>query len=281
MKTILTFSGGLDSIYALWLELTTTDNEVTAVYYSAEDFSFEYLKNLNTVEIENKETSPLRWYYVQQIAEVMRSVAPRSFTLVKEKYDPSYLDPNASLNFGPTFRAAHVVRDINDGKYDRFISGINRDNDGWFINNPVVTNNDSASSNIMDYFIAHAIRGEIAFPLMEVNYTPAMAFSELPPALLEVYRSCQINLKSTKDNTCDLCYKCMMHKYVKRLMSEGKTPSEIYELYTDKSTLPNGKWKSQKIWLAEEIPGYNTALGWNNIYDVPRWGHYYKVPNSQ
>ena len=275
MKTIVNFSGGLDSIYVLWKELTTTDNEVTAVYYSGENLTREQISEFPSLQITTGKPAALRWMYCQQIAEVMKKET-RDFTLVKEMYDLSLLD-EAEYAYSPLFRTLHSVEDINAGQYDRMISGISRDNDGWYIKGE---NDSSSSYRSMDCFIKKATRGEIAFPLLDSEYTPAHAFVELPESLLAIHRSCDTNLYSTKNISCHNCYKCHMHKYARKLMSEGKTPAEIYDIYTERSMMPNGMWKSQKIWLAEEINHHKPDIE-NNIYPVPKWGTYYKVPNSQ
>jgi len=276
MKTIVNFSGGLDSIYVLWKELTTTDNKVTAIYYSGENFTNEQIAEFPSLQITTGKSAALRWMYCQQIAEVIKRES-RDFTLVKEMYDLSIIK-NITHTYAPIVRAIQTIKNINNGQFDRFMAGISRDNDGWYIDS-----NDSSSSAVVDCFANNATRGEIYLPLIESNYTPAHAFAELPESLLTIHRSCDNNLYSTKNISCHNCYKCHMHKFAKKLMSEGKTPDEIYDIYTEKSIMPNGMWKSQKIWLSEEVPLYKIESIWENIenFEIPKWKSYYKVPNSQ
>lgn len=279
MKTILAFSGGLDSVYLLWKELTSTDNEVTAVYFANEDIPTQ-TGEYHTTDIESQEDSKARWYHIQNIAEVMKGET-RDFALIKIAYDKSLLsETDWAINHGARLRVQQLVPKINDGTYDRYTAGFERENDGWAFISKVYLGNDTGSSQAWKVFKDNATRGELDFPLMRNKYTQAVAYKELPQALLDVFRSCNETIRTTRFTSCNKCYKCFMKKYTKRLLAEGKTPDEIYDLHTEKSVLPNGNWKSQKLWLSEELPEYNEYNRLKDSYSeipMPRWENYYKV----
>jgi hypothetical protein len=274
MKTLVAFSGGLDSIYVLWKELTETDNEVTAVFYSGEKLSETDRTAFYVMNVEERQFGIARWSHVQKIAKAIESAA-RKFHLVKEFYDPAALDAeDFCFNYAPAIRTRMAVKQINDGLYDKFMSGTCRDNDGFHLNKNEFVRNESASSLMTKCFLKYARRGELSLPLCDTKYTAANALKELPQWLVAMNRSCQFSLASNAV-ACDQCYKCTMHKYARDLLHEGKSSDEIYDVYTRRCVGDDGTWASQKVWLADEMPYYRQET--KSSFPMPQWGHSVKI----
>lgn len=278
MKTLVAFSGGVDSLYVLWNELTKTNHEVTAVFYTGEKIDSAMRNKFNIINVESQAFANARSIQLKDIADKIMK-ATRQFTFIKESIEPELLDTDIDnpllLNHAATLRTAMAVKKINAGTYDCFLTGISKDNDGYLIKRNGFKNNESASSLAMKYFIKNAKRGELRMPLCDSDYTVAQAIKELPDWLVAINRSCQMTLSSTI-TACNNCYKCITHEYARDLLKDGKTLQEIYNLYMKKSILPNGQWKSQQVWIAEEVP---CGLASDIVsYPEPDWGHSYKVP---
>lgn len=277
MKTLVAFSGGIDSIYVLWNELSKTNNAVTAVFYTGEKITSEMRQNFNVLNVEEKMFADARFGQIQEMSEKIMK-ATRQFDVIKEAIEPELLDTDTSnpllLNHAATLRTAMAVKHINVGTYDSFLTGVSKDNDGYLIKKNGYKNDESASSLSMKYFLKHAKRGELRMPLCDMDYTVAQALNELPEWLIAINRSCQFSL-SSKINACNECYKCMTHEYARNLLAKGKTTEEIYDLYMQKSILPNGEWRSQQIWIAEEVPCNITSD--ITSYKMPEWGNSCKI----
>jgi hypothetical protein len=270
MKTILSFSGGLDSIYVLWKELNETSNDVTAVFHLSGLITGEQMSLYSVKGVEPVEVLEQQWVAVQQMKSVIEENS-RSFTLEKAIYDPKYINTiNVQYNHGSVFRTAYAVENINAGLFDRYVTGHCRDNDGYTASLSSTWRPGTASSLSVEYFKQHASRGEIVFPLLAMNYSTANAIAELPQSLVDVQAS---YLGQTDPQTS---YKYCIQVYAKTLLLEGKTPAQIYDIITEKSVIPGGMWRTQKRWLADVVPQYKTNL--HVDWPMPDWGTSYKVP---
>jgi len=274
MRTLLAFSGGIDSIYLLWKELKETNNEITAVFYTGEKINTEMRNKLKVLNLEDKMFSDVRWIQIQIIANaIMRDT--RQFSIIREAIEPEFLDKeNTLFNHAAALRTAMAVKHLNSGLYDRFVAGSCIDNDGYIINKNEFIANETASSLMTKYFIKNAKRGELCLPFCDEEYTVAEAIKKLPEWLVAMNRSCLQTL-SMKITACNQCYKCMMHEYARTLLSEGKTTKEIFDIYMQKSIMPDGTWRSQKVWIAEEIPSILSPT--INTMPMPQWGHSIRI----
>lgn len=270
MKTLLAYSGGLDSIYVLWKELTETSNDVTAVFFDTQNITNDQKTLFSMKGFPDATSSNAQWLSVLESASVMQQTV-RQFELQQVFYDPQYINPTqVQYNHGAVFRTAYAVEKLNDSTFDRFVTGHCRENDGYTASVSPTWRPGTASSLSLDYFKAHANRGQFAVPLYDMQYTTAYAIRDLPEALLNV-QSCVL----LGDNT-NAEYKWAMQTYARRLLVEGKTPAEIYDIITQKSVMPNNMWRSQKRWLSEEVPEYQTNLSVD--WAMPNWAGSYTVP---
>ncbi len=277
MKTLLAFSGGIDSIYLLWKELRETDDEITAVFYTGERIDTDMRNNFNVLNVEDRKFADVRWVQLKKIVEAISNEI-RTFNFIREALDPKFLDRDISnkniFNHAASLRVAMAVEHINAGIYDKFAVGTAIDNDGFPINKHGFRANESASSLITKYFKKNAKRGELYMPFCDSKYTVAEAIKELPDWLTAMNRSCQL-MYSSSVNACNHCYKCMTHEYARNLLEEGKSPEEIYDIYMQKSIKPDGTWRSQQVWIAEEVPcNISSPI---NTMPMPQWGHSVKI----
>ena len=60
-------------------------------------------------------------------------------------------------------------------------------------------------------------------------------------------------------------------------IAQGKTDEEIRSKIASKSELPDGRWRSMKHWIAEEVPTCRTPA-MDKTWDMPSWPSSYKVP---
>jgi len=277
MKTLLAFSGGIDSIYLLWKELRETEHEITAVFYTGELIDTDMRNNFNVINVEDRKFADVRWIQLQKISSAVAEVT-RSFKITREALDPKFLDKditnNNLFNHAPSLRIAMAVQAINSGEYDRVVIGTSKDNDGFPLNKYGFRSNESASSLMTKYFLKNAKRGELCLPFCDSEYTVAEAIQNLPDWLVAMNRSCQ-GMLSSNANSCNQCYKCMTHEYARELLTEGKTTKEIFDLYMQKSKMPDGTWRSQQVWIAEEVPcNISSPI---NTMPMPQWGRSVKI----
>jgi hypothetical protein len=270
MKTLLAYSGGLDSIYVLWKELTQTSNDVTAVFFDSSTITEDQRILFSMKGVDPVSYSEEQWIACLQSCEVIMG-ATRSFELQKMSYNPAYINPTqVQYNHGAVFRTAAAVDSLNNGTFDRYVTGHCRDNDGYTASLSVSWRPGTASSLSLEYFKAHATRGEFAVPLYDMQYTTANALYDLPQELIDVQSAV---LMGANDNTH---YKWAMQTYARRLLVEGKTTAQIYDIITEKSVLPNNVWRSQKRWLSNEVPEYVSDLSVD--WPMPNWASSYTVP---
>jgi 7-cyano-7-deazaguanine synthase in queuosine biosynthesis len=273
MKSIVAFSGGLDSIYVLWKELTETSNEVTAVYFATPNHIYNIRQKYKIKAISPASQSIPLANKMQELAFIIEKQT-RPFSMAVVPYDSSKIvDPETGSNHGSVLRVKWAIDRINAGMADRFVAGHCRDNDGALADNAETQKTDTASSLSMDAFKALATRGEYALPLQDTNYTIAHAYAELPQELLDAHLSCD---SSATIGSCGVCYKCSMHQYAKGKLASGMTPDQFFEHTMSKSMISPGMWRSERRWLAEEVPTYQTDI--TNDWPMPEFPTSYKVP---
>jgi hypothetical protein len=251
MKTIITFSGGVDSTYELWRLLTTTDDEITAVFVN--------IDNLNLAETARYDLRAFAGSNstIAQSAATWLQNNCRSFTFLNQTFDTSFcVRGYGNVNSPQTYITRFAVPRINAGEFDRLICTSEKENDGWS-NGGTVDVRRPGSFAARDLFVASATRGSIEFPLIALNYTQAVALASLPADLLAIVDTCPVD---------NMSFKCIKKRWFESLIAEGKTQQEIYNIWYNDCTTPYpGKWFSMKYWLSNIAP---TA---ENTWTMPEW----------
>lgn len=256
MKTIISFSGGLDSTYLLWKLLTETEDEITAVLISTD-----------TIEGNAPLKYDLRAFLGSDSANAIAAAEwlnanVRPFTFINQNFDTSFVVQGyGNPNSPPTYLARYVTPLINNGTYDRFVLCNEKENDGYS-NGGTVSNRAPGSLAAREIFISGATRGSIQFPLIEANYTQAVALSSIPQDLLEIIDVCVDS--PTR-------FKCQKKQWFQNLLGQGKTTEEIWSIYYGACTVVPNKWFSMKFWLN------NQQATDQNTWEMPQWPSSYEV----
>lgn len=267
MKTIVTFSVGLDSTYMLWKLLTTTTEEITAVYLTPGELVSTNASPYDLRSYDMVCNHSLNLDRSNQIAAWLKTNV-RDFTLLHLPVEVSRLSkewnvPNSPVSYVTWWGSEQ----INAGTYDKIVITHEKENDG-FANGGTVQTRRPASSACLDLFKQKATRGEISFPMLDAAYTQANALTEMPADLVALTYSCLMDLPQP----CGVCFKCNKRQFFCDEIAAGKTAGEIQAYVTAQSVRPSGKWMSMKKWL------YNRDLPASEEWNMPEWPSSYTVP---
>lgn len=259
MKTIISFSGGLDSTYALWKLLSETTDEVTAMFIDTSNIDPSLV-----LRYDLRGWSPVSELEVQPIVDWLQQNA-RSFIFAPQPFTTDYVVRGfGSTNNLQAYAARYAFPRINSNQYDRLILPSEKENDGWS-NGGTVEIRRPGSIAAREIFIAGATRGSIEFPLIASNYTQANALSELPAGLLALTDVCAVE---------DQGYKCQKRRWLQGQLDQGKTPAQVWNAYYANCTPVAGKWFSMKYWLVGVTQSEST------LWDIPQWPDSYSVSVS-
>jgi len=249
-RTLIGLSGGLDSTYTLYKTLTETNDEVTALIISFNRTS--YNKSI-LMDVESKEEYEGKIRNIKKIVGWLKANV-RDFTLVEHEYDPDLLIRSQidTPGVGPVvYIVMHAVEKINRNELDKIVLSNEKENDGFNYSRHGHT---PGAKRALDFFKSKAKRGSITFPLIEMNYHQGNAISELPKELYAMTRSCSD--ADYDSEPCGICFKCSKRKFFAEMIDQGKSMEEIADYVYQKSMKPNGKWRSMKVWLFDEVSTY-------------------------
>lgn len=263
MNTIVLITGGVDSTYTLWKILTTTDENVTAVFFNSEFYNGDLSRTSPhydvTIKMKNFIPPIIKWL----------NDNVRSFTFKKVNMN---LSSYGNINCFSEYATRYAVEYINNGTYDKFVLSYEKENDGAAVRSgPNAAMYNSESLFALEWFKLNATRGEISFPLLDVEYNHSYAISELPKELFDMTYSCTVidwdrDLKKYVE--CGECFKCEKKKFFCEQLDLNKSPKQIQDYVNSKSLLPNGNWLSMKYWIKSEE---------NEGIKMPIWPTSYKV----
>jgi 7-cyano-7-deazaguanine synthase in queuosine biosynthesis len=261
MKTLIGISCGVDSTYMLWKLLTSTEDEITAVF-------FRYIhgapKMRSMTPTQDGSFSETRAF---EIINWLQSNT-REFNFVVEELDNSFYDPNG-INNPLTYLVRYAADKINNSVYDRIVFSNEKENDGY-ANGGTITHRRPGSMAAFDLFKSIATRGSISFPLIDSNYNQAHAIKEMPQELFALTKSCEKAFEAP----CEKCFKCIKRKFFCDQVEAGKSLEEIDAYVSSKSNLPDGRWMSMKFWVLGQEPTGATT------WEIPEWPSSYEVPSS-
>ena len=224
MRTLVSFSGGLDSTYVLWKLLTTTEDEVTACFLDA-----RYVTEDNAGGL----AIPAHRHLYQEICadNVVNwlKANTRPFNFYKKNIYSMQDDEILVVWF-----ARYAAGLANENKYDRFITGAhpsaNAPNGGLRARVEHGEFNKLAKRGSYEHPLT--IYGDddlVVVPPWRLDISQQMV--ETPSALQDLTVSC-LNATSgegTQIVSCGTCFKCLRNKFVRSRLSEGATPSVVYE----------------------------------------------------
>ena len=272
MRTIIGNSGGLDSTYALWKLLSTTDDEVTVVLLNTDGLTDQVLKKFDVRSFNSMHKNAQRAQRVQNIVNWL-SANVRSCNVVNVGLDESTLRRGIEYPNNPqTAIVEWALAKINAGEADKVIVTTERENDGYS-NGGTITSRAPGAMAARARFVDNATRGEISFMLLDANYHQGVAMREMPQALIDLTHSCD----SQEDAPCGVCFKCSKRKFFAEAIAQGKTDEGIRAKIAAKSELPDGRWRSMKHWISEEVSTCRYPA-MDKTWDMPVWPTSYKVP---
>lgn len=261
MKTLVSLSGGMDSTYLLWKLLSETTDEITALHVDLNDLDTRTRIKYDIRSFAFEEDASANLFKINMIIDWLKANV-RDFNLIVEPISTEYMVRGiGSPNNPPAYITRYAVQHINDGIYDRLCLSNEWENDGYAHGGTVTTRRNGAWV-AHEIFVAEAERGRIDFTLLDMDYTQAYAFAEMPKELLNLVWDRRGGPKSIKKF------------YLEGLLLDGKTPAEASAIAKAKCMLPNGKWHSMKFWVTGQEP--TDATTW----DMPTWPSSYEVPSS-
>ena len=244
MRTLMGFSGGLDSTYVLWKLLTTTNHQITVVHinFDSELASIQY-PNYRFGGYDDpcsKKIAAIKKKKMLKVLDWLRSNV-RSFNYQELEVEERYLSKDLP-NCSNSFMSFYAAEQINENLFDKIVFSMEKENDGSSLSFSI---NGSTTAYRIFYNIAK--RGSISFPLLDMNYHQGYAIKELPKDLYKLTRSC--NHIDEFGNECNVCFKCRKREYFSAQLNNGKTLTEIYDQYIKESYVDDDKWLSLKSWL--------------------------------
>lgn len=272
MRTIIGNSGGLDSTYALWKLLSTTDDEVTVVLLNTDGLTNQVITRFDVRSFNGMGSNAVRLQKVQSIVNWL-SANVRPCALVNVDVDETLLLPGIEYPNSPQPALVEwAVAKINANLADKVVMTAERENDGYS-NGGTITTRAPGATAAHSRFVEKATRGEISFMLLEANYHQGVALREMPKTLVDMTHSCDVQ----GSEPCGVCFKCSKRKFFAEAVAQGKTDQEIRDKVALKSELPDGRWRSMKNWIAEEVPTCTRPAS-NETWEMPSWPTSYKVP---
>lgn len=260
MRTIISFSGGLDTAYLAYKFLTETDDEITLVYLDTSMLDNND-KHKGVMMFNNNITSGSNKFIAKRTSDWLYKNT-RHFVF-KTKTISSIL-PDESLN---VLFARYAAKLMNDNLYDRACGGWNWDIfcdeafEDHYPKHPQVIGTNRAFTQVSK-------RGEFFWPLVDHMFDYRQgnvhALAHLPKELTEIAVGCEdihFNEKNQNIEICGKCTKCMWRTFCEKKLSEGWTPNQVqeYRLKKSKEFVP-GKWSPMRFWIHEEL---GLTEGWS------------------
>jgi hypothetical protein len=264
MKTIIGNSGGLDSTYALWKLLSSTNDEVTVVLLNTDDLTLKIKTKFDVRSFNSSQSNEGRANRVRSIVEWL-SINVRPCTLANIDIDSSILKRGIEYPNNPqTIIVDWAINKINANLADKVIVTTEFENDGFSNGGTILTRAPGALA-ARDRFVNNSTRGQLSFMLLDMDYHQGVATREIPAELFSLTRSCD----SPEPEPCGVCFKCSKRKFFAEAITAGKSDDEIRMYISLKSKLPDGRWMTMKNWLKDDVSTY--VGGGNKTWDMPVW----------
>lgn len=254
-KSLVLFSGGLDSTYVLYKMLSETDDEITALTLQR-DYDSE-------VKIAYP---PINFLRLPKLIEELRKI--RNFTHIMKTVTEEEINPITDHTY--TYFINYAAPFLNDGTYNRIVTGRTSEQRDKFVKVFADKIIGGSPANIAATRLWKSIvtQGEVYNPLQtnvwHENFNKWHTSYYLPTNLYKLTSSCStpIAIDDGKWNTaCGQCYKCLWDEKVTQLISLGYTAIMIdewrklkaYDYGLRKNLINQSIWAPMRIWLPIEM----------------------------
>jgi 7-cyano-7-deazaguanine synthase in queuosine biosynthesis len=276
MRTLIAYSGGLDTAYLAYKFLTETEDEITLVYIDSSMLQ-KNDDNAGFIVFNNNRNSGKNRFIADRTSKwLLKNTRP--FNMITKTVKEVLSDESLNVYF-----ARYAAKLMNENLYDRACGGWNWDifPDEAFEDNlprhPQVIATERAFAEVSK-------RGEFFWPLIDHMFDYRQgnvhALAYLPKELLKLSIGCEnivLDLEEEKVYTCGHCNKCNWREFCEKKLSEGWTPDQVqeYRLKRSKEFVP-GKWSPMRTWIQEEL-GKKSKIGKidqikEGIEKKPHWG---------
>jgi 7-cyano-7-deazaguanine synthase in queuosine biosynthesis len=268
-KTLVPFSGGIDSTYILWKLLTETDDEVTAMYLNEEHYYGNIFGDKSSIQYQRS----------LNLVDELRKI--RDFRYIKHNVRQNDITDEIQNKMLIIIQCAAPF--INDGSYDRIASGSSYEDK----RQKVVEHLEYTPMYYAEHRLFERLcnRGEYWQPLVHgewhIKYNRSHAMVNLPSHILSMTTGCNkpiIENETDEFIECEKCYKCNMKRKYNELLSQGMTCDEItdwkfkkcYEYGGGKLMVSASKW----IFLETGIGGPKDLTKEKVIEEYKITGHF-------
>lgn len=227
MKTLLAFTGGIETAYIAWKVLTETSDDLTCVF----------LHVVDTQGVRQFDGDIHQYNKILPLVEELRKI--RSFSFIKKQCQRAEI--TEELNHYYPFFINFAAPYLNSGAFDRIATGRTWEQAGQkILADPNLMGSPSsiAGQRLFDKLVT---RGNLWNPLVthdyKQNFTKAHAIQELPPEILSKTFSCVTPMADEYNNlhACGVCFKCLQIRNVNEKLAIGMTPEQIDDWRIQKS----------------------------------------------
>jgi 7-cyano-7-deazaguanine synthase in queuosine biosynthesis len=242
MKTLLSFSGGLDSTYVLWNLLTKTDEEVTAVF-----IDYRFLSS--GIDIESY-LIPYGEMAADNVVSWLKHNA-REFRYIKKLMYSVKDDEENILNF-----IRYAAPMVNDETYDKLAIGLQYEESGieHLADNPGENRGTERRAKITKLFSEQCDRGEIQLPLADWKEGKPHAIANMPSDLIDLVLTCKDPSVGHNNNlvNCGKCFRCLWVEKIQTMLTTGMTADQIQDWRIHEG-IKTGTWRGIRQVISGDI----------------------------
>lgn len=242
MKTVLLFTGGVDSTYLAYKLLNDTSDELT-MFIPVESQNF-------TSNVPDWAIRKNHLFFIDKTLSELRKI--RDFQTIYYPINGNEL--SFETDEAVVFSCEVLIPQINQGLYDRIAVGHSWEDCGTMRYFKYVNLNGHgnlwASRKL---FKTKSTRGSIWFPLLDhsihMNYGKYHAFKFLPESIRRNTISCVA--PDIESGECGVCGKCLINKFTQKLIDRGCSASEIQDINEKWSLIyggGNGRFAPPAFW---------------------------------
>lgn len=239
-KTLVLFSGGMDSTFVMYMLLKNTDDEVTAILFETAEGSHN---KISSPKIQNR--------HLPELVQELKKIRDFKF-IIKQVADDDYDEEIMSHYY--TYLVAYAAPFINDGTYDRIVTGRTWEqyNKKLVFDGKIGNPSSFAAQRLFKKLVkpGYVFDGQndaklsdrlykLWNPLTTHEYYKEFnrwhAFTYLPENIRERTFSCNFPIiGEDKNDACGECYKCLWDELVQTLIKAGYNSQQIEEFRKNK-----------------------------------------------